>query len=419
MPELIPRGSHDLLVEALGDTRVVLLLGARQVGKSTLAQEIVATDHPAGSINLDTQAPRQAANSDPEGFIAGLGRPVLIDEVQRGGPDLLLAIKSAVDKDQTPGQFFLTGSANVLANRRVLDALTGRVEIVTLWPLAQSEIEQAGRNFVDALFDGAPPEVEDAPVGREALVGRLVAGGYPEARLRTGTARARWFSSYLQTTLERDLDDITDAHKLKEMPRLLRLLASQAANIVAPASISKDIALHRETVDAYISLLEAVFLVRRLPAWTSGIGKREIRHPKIYVIDTGLLLHLLGANEERLTNDDQITGKALENFVAMEILRNAEWSEQAPKLFHYRQGGDEIDVVLENRSGEIACIEVKASASVQSRDWRALGRLRDTRGERFRCGVLLYTGENTVPLSDRIFAVPVSGLWAPGVNRST
>ncbi len=412
MPELIPRGSHELLVEALGDTRVVLLLGARQVGKSTLAQQIIAGDHPASSVNLDTQAPREAANSDPEGFIAGLSRPVLIDEVQRGGGDLLLAVKSAVDKDHTPGQFFLTGSANVLASRKVLDALTGRVEIVTLWPLAQSEIKGTKRNFVDSLFAGAPPGVEGAPVGREALIGRLSAGGYPEARLRTDSARTRWFASYLTTTLERDLNDIADAHKLKEMPRLLRLLASRAANIVVPANISNDLAIHRETVEAYIGLLEAVFLVKRLPAWAPGIGNREIRHPKIYVADTGLLLHLLGANEERLASDAQTTGKALENFVAMEILRHAEWSEQAPKLFHYRRGRDEIDLILENRAGEIAGVEVKASASIQSRDWRALSHLRDARDRSFRCGVLLYTGENTVPLGDRIFAVPISGLWA-------
>jgi predicted AAA+ superfamily ATPase len=160
MPELIPRGSRKLLVEALSDTRVLLLLGARQVGKSTLAEEIVSADHPARSTNLDTQAPRTAAKADPEGFVAGLERPVLIDEVQRGGPDLLLAIKAAVDKDQTPGQFFLTGSANVLANRKVLDALTGRVQIATLWPLSQSEIEETEGNFVDSLFIQNPPVVD-------------------------------------------------------------------------------------------------------------------------------------------------------------------------------------------------------------------------------------------------------------------
>jgi uncharacterized protein len=411
MAQLFPRANKKLLVEALGDTRVVLLLGARQVGKSTLAEAIVEADHPAVSVNLDTQAAREAALTDPEGFVAGLKRPVLIDEVQRGGPDLLLAVKATVDKDKTPGQFFLTGSANVLANRKVLDALTGRVESVTLWPLAQSEIEEAEGNFVDSLFDGAPPQIEDAPIGREAIAGRLTAGGYPEARLRDERRRARWFDSYVESTLERDLRDISDAHKLKEMPRLLRLLASRAANIVAPANVSKEIALDRSTVEAYIGLLETLFLVRRLPAWTPGIGKRELRHPKVYVVDTGLLLHLLGADEKRLAKDDQVTGKAVENFVAMEILRHAEWSEKAPKLFHYRKERDEIDLVLEDRAGDIVAVEVKASASVNSREWQALARLRDARGKAFRCGVLLYTGAATVPLGDRIFAVPISGLW--------
>ena len=412
MPELIPRASKRLLVDALGDTRVVLLLGARQVGKSTLAEAIVRSDHPAASINLDTQAAREAARSDPEGFIAGLERPVLIDEVQRGGPDLLLAIKSVVDKDRAPGQFFLTGSANVLASREVLDALTGRVESHTLWPLAQSETEGTESNFVDSLFSGAPPQIEGAPVGREALAGRLTAGGYPEARLRSETRRARWFDSYLGSTLERDLADISDAHKLKEMPRLLRLLASQAANIVVPTGISKNIGLDRGTVEAYIGLLESVFLVRRLRAWTPGIRNRELRHSKVYVVDTGLLLHLLGTDEQRLAEDDQVTGKALENFVAMEILRHADWSKKTPQPFHYRQGRDEIDVILEDRAGNVAAVEVKASASVRARDWRALERLREAKGKRFRCGVLLYTGEVTVPLGDRLFAVPISGLWA-------
>jgi uncharacterized protein len=410
--ELIQRKSKKLLLEALDDTRVVLLLGARQVGKSTLAAGIIGSDHPTASVNLDTQAAREAARSDPEGFIAGLERPVLIDEVQRGGADLLLAIKSVVDKDHTPGQFFLTGSANVLANRKALDALTGRVESVTLWPLAQSEIEGTESHFVDSLFSGAPPQVEGAPIGRDALVGRLAEGGYPEARLRSEKRRRRWFESYLESTLGGDLTDISDAHKLKEMPRLLRLLASQAANIVVPANISRNIALDRGTVEAYISLLEAVFLVRRLPAWTPGIGGREIRHSKVYVVDTGLLLHLLGGDERRLASDDQVTGKALENFVAMEILRDAEWSETAPNLFHYRQGRNEIDVILEDRAGNIAAVEVKASASINPRDWRALVRLRDAKGKGFRCGVLLYAGESTVPLGDRIFAVPISGLWS-------
>lgn len=412
MPKLLQRASQPLVTEALADTRVVLIMGARQVGKSTLAEQIVRTNHPATMINLDEQPQREAALADPEGFIAGLERPVLIDEVQRGGPDLFLAIKAVIDADRSPGQFLLTGSANVLRTRKVWEALTGRVELINLGPLTQAEIEASSLNFVDAVFAGKPPQVEGAPKGRDALLERLTAGGYPEARLRSPKRRARWFDSYIQTTLERDLKDISQARKLTEMPRLLRLIASQTANLFSANKLSQRLSIHNQTVDSHVSLLEAIFLVQRLPAWTPGIGNREIRHPKIYVSDTGLLLHLLGANEKRLREDDQITGKALENFVAMELVRHADSSEENPKAHHYRRGRDEIDVILENRAGDICAIEVKASATIRDKDWGALARLRDARSKSFRCGVLFYTGAQTLPLGDRLYAVPLSGLWA-------
>lgn len=412
MKELLPRASRLLVTEALADTRIVLLMGARQVGKSTLAQQIVHSDYPATAVNLDEQPPREAALKDPEGFIAGLRRPVLIDEVQRGGPDLFLAIKSVVDADQSPGQFLLTGSANVLRSRKVYDALTGRIEIVKLGPLTQAEIERSSLNFVDALFAGRPPVVEVAPKGRDALLERLSPGGYPDARSRSPKRRARWFENYIQTTLERDLKDISQARKLSEMPRLLRLIASQSANLFKARALSNKLAINHETVESHVSLLEAIFLVHRLRAWTPGIGSREIQHPKIYVSDTGLLLYLLGADEKRLRRDDQVTGKALENFVAMELVRHAESSEAIPSAFHYRRGRDEIDLILEDRAGDICAVEVKASATINKRDWQVLARLRDARSESFRCGVLIYTGAQTIPLGDRLFAVPLSGLWA-------
>jgi uncharacterized protein len=412
MSELFPRGGKELVVDALGDTRAVFILGARQVGKSTLAREIAGREHPAQIVNLDDKAARAAAVADPEGFIAGLRRPVLIDEVQRGSADLLLAIKATIDEDLSPGQFLLTGSANVLRNKKVSDALTGRVEMVRLWPLAQAEIESSPSNFVDALFAGVPPQVDLAPKGREALTERIAAGGYPEARLRSGNRRARWFQSYLQSTFEKDLEAISDAHKLHEMPRLLRLIASQAANLFVPANLGRKLDLDHRTVASYAGMLEAIFLVTRIPAWRPGFGQREIQTPKIYVVDSGLLLHLLGADDDRLMNDDQVTGKAMENFVAMEIVKHAEWSLIAPQVYHYRRGQDEVDLVLENRAGEIAAIEVKTNVSLSRRNWRALEKLRDKRGDSFKCGVVVHTGGQTVPLGDRLFAVPLSGLWA-------
>lgn len=411
MAEIFPRGDRGLIVEALGDTRGVFVLGARQVGKSTLAQQIAKNEHPAQIINLDQKAPRDAALSDPEGFVAGLRRPVLIDEVQRGSSDLLLAIKEALDKDMSPGQFLLTGSANVLRNKKVADALTGRVELIRLWPLAQAEIEGSKNNFVDAVFATEPPAVSGAPVGRDAMRERIIAGGYPEARTRSGRRQARWFDSYLQTTFEKDLEAITEAYKLHEMPKVLRLLATQAATLFVPAALASRLTIDRRTVDHYVDLLETIFLAKRIQAWTPGLGQREVHHPKAYIVDSGLLLHLLGANEDRLLSDDQVTGKALENFVAMEIIKHAEWSDDPPRVYHYRRKQDEIDLVLENRAGDIAAIEVKAAATVAEKDWRVLQKLRDKRGDSFRCGVIIYTGAQTIPLGDRLFAVPLSGLW--------
>jgi predicted AAA+ superfamily ATPase len=409
--DIFLRSARPLVLEALADTRVVFIAGARQVGKSTLAQQIARMDHPAEQLSLDVRATREAALADPEGFIAGLQGPTFIDEVQRA-PDLLLAIKRAVDRDLTPGRFLLTGSADLLTAHKVEDALTGRMETIPLWPLAQSEIHGSTGNLVDALFAAEPPRVANATVGREAFVEIVAAGGYPEARLRSGRRRARWFTSYLDTTLDRDLREISDARKLHEVPRLLRLLASQAANVLSYRSIAAKLDLTHDTVREYVGLLQTVFLVHLLPAWRPGIGAREAHAPKAYLVDAGLLAHLLGADERRIGADDQVTGKVLENFVVVEVLKHADWAAADSSAYHYRQREDEVDLLLENRAGEIVAIEAKATASVAPRDARAMAKLRDGRGARFKAGVVVCACEQTTPLGDRLWAVPLSGLWA-------
>jgi hypothetical protein len=408
---LIERRVRRRVLEALGDTRVVVIAGARQVGKSTLALEIIEKDFPAAVVNLDERATRVAVAADPAGAIADLGVPAFIDEVQRGGNDLLLEIKALVDRDTRPGRFLLTGSANLLATRRTFEALTGRMEIIRLAPLAQSEIEGSSPSFVDALFANAPARVEGAPKGRRAFVERVVRGGYPAALGRSGRRRDAWFESYLESALGRDLRELSDAHKLRELPSLLRLLAAQSANLFVASSAADRLGLDQRTVASYCDLLEAVFLIRRIPGWRPGIGAREARTPKVYVTDSGLLCHLLDADEDRLADDDQVTGRALENFAAMEVARHADWAEIDTRLYHYRSGRREIDLVLESRRGEIACVEVKAAASFGARDWRAMETLRDERGAAFRSGFLLYAGEQTLPLGDRLWAVPLSALW--------
>jgi len=408
---MLPRYAQPLVLDALADTRVVFIAGARQAGKSTLARQIAGGEgRQITELSLDRRQTREAALADPEGFIAGLRGPAFIDEVQRA-PDLLLAIKAAVDSDPTPGRFLLTGSANILTARKVKDALTGRMETIPLWPLSQSEIHGSDANFVDALFASSPPRITGAIAGRDAFVEIVAAGGYPEALQRTGHRRSRWFASYIDTTLDRDLRELSDARKLAEMPRLLRLLASQAANVLSYRSIAAKLDLSHDTVREYVGLLQTIFLIRLLPAWRPGIGAREARAPKAYMVDSGLLAHLLGADERRIARDDQVTGKTLENFVVTEVLKHADWSQIDTTAHHYRQREEEIDLVLESRGGELVAIEVKAAASVARRDIRPMERLRDAIGERFRAGVLICATTQTTPLGDRLWAVPISGLW--------
>ena len=406
-----PRRAQPLVVAALGDTRVVLIAGARQVGKSTLAAVVAADGYPAQLLSLDNKATRDAALADPTGFVAGLAGPVVIDEVQRA-PELLLAIKRAVDVDPTSGRFLLTGSASILSAPKIVESLAGRVEIVDLWPLAQSEIERTDANLVDMLFSGRPPLVTGATVGRAAFVERSVRGGYPEALLRDARRRGRWFDAYVRGIVERDLRDLSDAHKLERVPRLLRLLAAQTAGIYRAERIGRAIGLDTKTVQSYTRLLETVFLVTRVPPWRPSLGSREVQAPKIFVSDSGLLAHLLGADDVRAATDDQVTGRLFESFVAMEIARQLPSAAASARLYHYRDRDEEVDIVLEARSGAVACVECKASATVSRADQRPLARLRDGLGERFVAGFVVYTGADTIPLGDRIWAVPVSALWS-------
>jgi predicted AAA+ superfamily ATPase len=409
---IYPRLIRPLVVEALQDSRIVFIAGARQVGKTTLTSDVVRHEHPMTTFTLDDKATREAAIVDPAGFVAGLGGPAFIDEIHRA-PDLLLALKQAVDRDTAPGRFFITGSANILASRKVKDALPGRIDRVQMWPLSRAEIEGTTRNVVDELLAGRPPQVADATVGHRAFSSIVAEGGYPEARLRPpGRRRTRWFSNYIDTTLDRDLHEIADARRVDDMGRLLRLLATQSANLLNYRAVAQRLDMDPKTVKSYVALLEQMFLVQRLPAWRPGLGARESSTPKIYVCDSGLLAYLLGADEQRVAEDDQVTGKICETFVAAELMKHASWAEDEVRLHHYQRDREDVDLIVENRRGEIAAVEVKARATVTRNDWRWLAKLRDARQDQFRAGVIVYSGAQTIPLGDRLWAVPYAGLWA-------
>jgi len=389
----------------------VLVLGARQTGKSTLTADIATSDHPATAITLDDETLRAAAEADSRGFLSTYPPPVVIDEVQRV-PELLIAIKAAVDRDKRPGQYLLTGSANIFTAPRVYEALTGRVETIELWPLAQSEIERTTGNIVDSMFQGTPPRIDDAPVAGAAWVDRAARGGYPEAQSRDDDARRPWFRSYVTSSIQRDLRDIADIQRVEEMPRLLRLLAAQATGLYSARGVAAPLSLSDKTVGDYTRLLETIYLVRRTPAWRTGLRAREGHVPKMYIVDTGLLASLLSVNGERIASDDQVKGKVFENFVAMELVKHATWSEAEASLYHWREGRDEVDIVLESAAGEIVGVEAKATATVRSDHFSGLRKLKDRVGDRFVGGYVVCAGARTLPFGDRLWAVPVSGLWS-------
>jgi uncharacterized protein len=410
---MIERRVRKQILEASADSRVTMIVGPRQAGKTTLVRELAAGALPMSYVTLDEAGARRAAADDPVGFVAGLDRPVAIDEVQRV-PELLLEIKRVVDRDQRPGQFLLTGSARVLSLPGVADALVGRVEVVTLWPLSQAEIMESSLNLVDRLFAGDPPKIDGAPIGRDAWLGPALAGGFPEARERTeGRRRDAWFSSYLETLVERDIRDLAEIRALDEVPALLTLVASRSTAPLNVASLAGELRISEASVRRYLALLDATFVVLRVPAWRRNLGRRATAAPKYQIVDSGLAAHVLSLDRRRLAVDEALAGGLLEGFVRMELVKQASWGEARPSIFHFRTraGQREVDAVLERRGGQLVGVEVKAAATLAPRDFRGLEELRDTRDD-FAAGVVMYAGERTLPFGDRMWALPVSALWA-------
>jgi uncharacterized protein len=411
---VIERKAHSLVVEAARDSRVVLVVGPRQAGKTTLVRDLADGPLPRSYVTMDAASVRRAASEDPIGFVAGLDLPVAIDEIQRA-PDLLLEVKRIVDQDPRPGQFLLTGSARVLSLPRVADALVGRVETVTLWPLAQAEAEGSQLNLVDALFEAQPPSICGAAEGFDAWLARALAGGLPEAREREeGRRRDAWFSSYLETLVERDVRDLSDIRAMDEVPALLTLVASRSAGPLNIAGLAADLRISEASARRYLSLLRAVFALLRVPSWRRNLGRRATAAPKYQLVDSGLAAHLLSLDLDRLAADEPLAGGLFEGFVRMELVKQAEWSEARPSILHFRTrgGAREVDAVLERRGGQVVGVEMKASASLSKRDFRGLEALRNERGDAFVAGVVIHAGEQTLPFGDRLWALPVSALWS-------
>ncbi|MGF0118356.1 ATP-binding protein [Promicromonospora sp. Marseille-Q5078] len=412
--EAVPRHVRPRVLEALSDTRVVVVQGARQVGKTTLLREVVAEDRGL-LVTFDDELTRAAAQADPVGFLSQMTEGLLaIDEVQRV-PELVLALKLVVDRDPRPGRFLLTGSANLLRLPATEDSLAGRAESIELHGFSQGELVGHKEQFVDRLLAGDTFLGTASDLVRNDYLERAVAGAYPEALSRpAGRRRNLWLENYLARIVERDAPDVSNLQRLGELPLILRVLAARDGGELNIAKVASDTGIPASTLVPHLELLETLYLIQRIPAWSTSLSKRVVSRPKTALLDSGLAARLLNVSAAGVSPsmNGEAAGHLLEGFVAGELRRQLGWSEESARISHYRdRAGDEVDLIIESDDGRVAGVEVKASASVGLRDAKWLLKLRDKLGDRFVAGVILHTGGTSGPFGDRVSAVPMDVLW--------
>lgn len=393
------------------DTPVVVINGARQVGKSTLVTELLQLPGRVEVLTLDHEPTLRAASTDPRTFVERSVDTLVIDEAQLE-PRLFRAVKAAVDSDRRPGRFVLTGSARLLSVPEMADALVGRVEVVELWPFSEVELAGSRSSVVDLIEQSPDAIVQNRPLHRVELTDLIVRGSFPEAVRRVPGRRRAWFDAYASTSVTRVVNQIADLERVVEIPRLLRLLASRSAEELNVAKLASEFGWSARTIDAYLAQLSGAFVLQLLPAWSVNLSSKVVHRPKIHLLDSGLAAALCGLTSDRLLAAPERFGALLETFVVMELRKQISWSETQPSLWHFRdRGGAEVDVVIEYPDGRIAAIEVKSGATPSYADARGLRLLRDRLGDRFHHGYLATTAPEAHPIEDRLSAVHVSALW--------
>jgi uncharacterized protein len=412
---LRPRFAQQLVEDTLSDTPITVLQGARQVGKSTLAREVLV-GRDATLLSLDAGASYNAARADPDAFVRQAQGLLCIDEVQRV-PELVRAIKDAVDEDRRPGRFLITGSANLLDLPGTQESLAGRAETVVLYGLSRGEIAGRREDFVDLLMAGESETLKRrrTPLTRSDYLDMICAGSYPEALARAGRRRHAWFENYLERIVSRDARDVSRLLHLGRLPALVRLLAANTAGELVQSRLARDSRIPETSLHSYLDLLETLYLVQRVPAWGNNLNRRVTGRAKVSLLDTGLAARLNNVSAAALrpgvTSD--AAGRLFETFVAGELRRQLVWSSTDARLGHFRErDGLEVDLVLEDSARRVSGVEVKASRTVTRRDFRGLEFLRDNLETRFSLGVLLYAGPEAQPFGDRLWALPLAALWS-------
>jgi len=420
--ETVPRHIQPEIEDALEWSRVVMVHGARQSGKSTLAQ-MVARDQVGTYVSLDDDNLRKNVLTDPVAFLSSQKYPLVVDEAQRGGDQLIRAVKQLVDAEPTPGRFLLTGSTNFLTVPTISESLAGRIQIFHLWPLSEAELAGCRPAEIKSWFEGGPAPSPATDLGRSDYFARACRGGYPEVIGLNPRQRQRWFASYIETVVQRDIAALADIRKTASLPRLLQWAAAHTSGQINQSDAARDLEVSRPVIASYLEWLRTVFLVHELPAWSRNLSSRTTHRPKIHITDSGLAANLIGVDPGALASPTApASGPLLETFAVNEIARQIAASFQDCTLYHWRNHQDrryrgrEIDLILEVPNGGVAAVEIKAAPSPSADAVDHLRWLRDkldaTSPGAFRAGILLHTGPYTLSIGDRIHLRPINCLWS-------
>jgi predicted AAA+ superfamily ATPase len=403
------------IIESLSVSPVVLIRGARYSGKTTLAKSLQKQGIASEYITLDSPDVLIKIEEDVETFLKSLPPKSIIDEVQRI-PHYFHVIKKIVDEYRDQGnkgnRFILTGSANIFLLPKLSESLAGRMTIFTMRPLSQGEIENRKSSTLDLLFQ---PEhhvkAQFNTIDLKNITNRIFAGGYPDVISYTSKERNRFFDSYTQTLLERDIRNISNIEQLHKIPTILRCISHNIGNIHNTANLARDTGIKTSSLKNYLAILKALYLIEECPAWTTNHLSRVIKSPKYYLCDTALAIHIAGLNEEYYLNDHSKLGSLLENFVYQELLKQLEWSKHKYKIFYFRnEQGKEVDFIVERQDGKIISLEIKASNNLTSKSLKGLNYLKTNLSNQIIQNYILYTGEQQIVSKDTI-ALPLSCLW--------
>ncbi len=415
---MVHRKVESTILEMLKSFRIVAINGPRQSGKTTLQKKIAKLKN-MKYYTFDDSDIFNSASNDPMGFIGFVSKEdVAIDEVQMI-PDVIPAIKMSVDERNRKGMFLLTGSSDMFKNGKIKESLAGRMVSFNLFPLSYAEINNRDINIIDKLFsdDFNSFDSDFETISKEELISAVINGGYPEVYSLPTKAKKAWFDFYIKARITKDIATIENIQleTVVHLSKLLKVLAGQVGSLVNYTNIANDIDIADKTVAKYIQLLEALYIIKLVPAYSNNMIKRVIKSPKVHFIDSGLASFLLNVDvEASMIGKNEHLGNLLETFVYSELIKHQSYANTDVEIYHYRDlKQKEVDFVLEANNGDVVALEIKSGSNIKSDYFKGLVALAKTMNHKNFKGVVLYGGDKVLPYKIEEFqfwAIPLKVL---------